>query len=102
MSFANTGSDCPEALIASISDFMLDLIEVDFSVVYSLKKEGIKISARSVGRLDAGKITNKALSGIGSGGGHEVMAGGFVPLKDGEKDIDAVISDIQERFMRTM
>lgn len=77
---------------------MLDLIEVDFSVVYSLKKEGIKISVRSMGKYNAGRITNKALSGIGCGGGHEVMAGGFVPLKEGERDIDAVIGDIQERF----
>lgn len=102
VSFANTGSNCPEALIASISDFMLDLIEVDFSVVYSLKKEGIKISVRSMGKYNAGRITNKALSGIGCGGGHEVMAGGFVPLKEGERDIDAVIGDIQERFLRAM
>ena len=102
VSFANTGSNCPEALIASISDFMLDLIEVDFSVVYSLKKEGIKISVRSMGKYNAGRITNKALSGIGCGGGHEVMAGGFVPLKEGERDIDVVIGDIQERFLRAM
>ena len=102
VSFANTGSNCPEARIASISDFMLDLIEVDFSVVYSLKKEGIKISVRSMGKYNAGRITNKALSGIGCGGGHEVMAGGFVPLKEGERDIDAVIGDIQERFLRAM
>ena len=30
------------------------------------------------------------------------MAGGFVPLKEGEWDIDAVIGDIQERFLRAM
>ena len=35
ISFADTGEDCPEALIASVSDFMLALVEVSFSVVYS-------------------------------------------------------------------
>ena len=57
ISFADTGRDCPEALIASVSDFMLALVEVSFSVVYSRKKEGIKISVRSERpTLDAGKI----------------------------------------------
>lgn len=42
ISFADTGRDCPEALIASVSDFMLALVEVSFSVVYSRKKKGSK------------------------------------------------------------
>ena len=54
ISFADTGENCPEALIASVSDFMLALVEVTFSVVYSRKEEGIKISVRSEGpSLDA-------------------------------------------------
>ena len=61
-----TGRDFPEALIASVSDFMLALVEVSFSVVYSRKKEGIKISVRSERpTLDAGKIISKALKGSG-------------------------------------
>lgn len=99
LSFANTGCDCPEGLIASISDFMLDLIEVDFSVVYSLKKDGIKLSVRSSGLLDAGKITNEALKGLGSGGGHASMAGGFVPIDGDSSDADRKIADIEDRFL---
>ena len=30
------------------------------------------------------------------------MAGGFVPLKEEKRDIDAIIGDIQERFLRAM
>ncbi len=44
ISFADTGEDCPEALIASVSDFMLALVEVSFSVVYSRRGDGIKLS----------------------------------------------------------
>lgn len=98
VSFANTGSDCPEALIATISDFMLNLIEVNISVVYSLKKEGIKLSIRSTGEYDAGKLTNAALEGIGGGGGHASMAGGFVPVKSNQ-DIEQLIAEIQDRFL---
>ena len=98
VSFANTGSDCPEALIATISDFMLNLIEVNISIVYSLKKEGIKLSIRSTGEYDAGKLTNAALEGIGGGGGHASMAGGFVPV-NGNQDIEQLIEEIQDRFL---
>ena len=41
--------------------------------------------------LDAGKITAEALQGIGNGGGHAAMAGGFVPFTG--SDGKAVIFD---------
>lgn len=100
VSFANTGYNCPEALIASISDFMLDLVEVDFSVVYSIKDDGIKLSVRSLGLINAGVIANRALAGFGSGGGHASMAGGFVPFGDtGHEDIESITGHIEERFL---
>lgn len=100
ISFANTGYNCPEALIASISDFMLDLVEVNFSVVYSIKDDGIKLSVRSMGMVNAGTVTNRALAGIGGGGGHAAMAGGFVPFEAGGKsDIISLIGLIEERFL---
>mgnify|MGYP004500040747 FL=1 len=103
ISFADTGENCPEALIASVSDFMLALVEVTFSVVYSRKEEGIKISVRSEGpALDAGKIISAALKGIGSGGGHATMAGGFVPFQGTEREEDLLVQDIRERFINVI
>lgn len=103
ISFANTGKDCPEALIASISDFMLDLEEVTFSVVYSIKADGIKISVRSVPNgYDAGILTSKALKDIGTGGGHETMAGGFVPFSDKNQSVNLIITKIESRFIKTV
>lgn len=103
VSFANTGSNCPEALIANISDFMLALSEVDFSVVYSLRPDGIKLSVRnSIPGVDAGKITNQALQGIGNGGGHASMAGGFVSFQENNMDEEILIASIQERFLQLL
>ncbi len=103
ISFADTGENCPEALIASVSDFMLALVEVTFSVVYSRNEEGIKISVRSEGpSLDAGKIISAALKGIGSGGGHATMAGGFVPFQGTEREEDLLVQDIRERFINVI
>lgn len=98
VSFAYVGSECPETLIAQICDFTLELVEVEFSVVYSLKKDGVKISIRSERKeLDAGKIVQRALKGIGNGGGHASMAGGFVPLKEmGEWE---AVEEIKDRFI---
>lgn len=103
ISFADTGRDCPEALIASVSDFMLALVEVTFSIVYSRKKEGIKLSVRSEKpTLDAGKIISKALKGIGNGGGHAAMAGGFVPFAGTDLEAEMMIKNIRERFMNVI
>ena len=104
ISFSNVGHNCPEALIASISDFMLQLKEVDFSVVYSYKRDGIKISVRSeASQFDAGLITKNALAGLGGGGGHQSMAGGFIPFENFTKLKKITLNEtsdiIQKRFL---
>lgn len=78
--FAVIPFDCPDALIAIISDFILSLDVVDVSIVYAVRKDGLKFSVRSeVDEVDAGELVEKALDGYGGGGGHKTMAGGFVP-----------------------
>lgn len=69
---------CPDALIAMISDFILALDIIEFSVIYAVRGDGFKFSVRSeLPELHAGKIVHDALSSVGSGGGHARMAGGF-------------------------
>lgn len=101
ISFTNTGINCPEALIANISDFMLSLSEVSLSIVYSLRNDGIKLSLRSDNTsYDAGQIINLALKGIGNGGGHSTMAGGFVECNlDNGKSTRMFIAQIEERII---
>lgn len=83
ISFAYIGYNCSDALVAVISDFLLDIAEISFAVAYSIKEDGIKISVRSDGEYEnAGLITMTALENIGTGGGHSAMAGGFIPYSD--------------------
>lgn len=97
ISFANTGHNCPEALIATISDFMLDISEVSISIVYSYKEDGIRLSVRcDRGIYDAGIITNEALKLVGRGGGHAAMAGGFIPYQS-ESDVNSY--DVETLFI---
>ena len=103
ISFANTGNHCPEPLIASISDFMMLIAGVNLCIVYSIKVDGIKISVRSDnGYFDAGRLTNEALKGIGSGGGHPSMAGGFVPFTENRGKVEKIIEKIENNFIDTV
>ncbi len=72
---------CPDALIAMISDFILALDIIEFSVVYARRGDGFKFSVRSeIPEYHAGKIISTALKSVGSGGGHASMAGGFAEV----------------------
>lgn len=107
ISFANAGFNCPEALIASVSDFMLELKEVEFSVVYTFRENGIKLSIRSEDTsYDAGIITSRALANLGGGGGHASMAGGYIPYSCIEghtkDDVDQISAIIIDRFVREL
>lgn len=98
--FAKIPFDCPDALIAIISDFILSLDVVTVSVIYATRVDGIKFSVRSeVEDTDAGQTTNEALKGVGNGGGHKAMAGGFIPAENIPllgTDIDY---EIEKRFL---
>lgn len=104
--FACAGYECKESLIAAICDFTLTLDGINLSIVYSPKKDGIKLSIRSGGKYLSGVMTVKALKGIGTGGGHDNMAGGYVPygkeegVKVSEADIVRLEREIKERFLK--
>lgn len=99
--FAEIPFDCPDALIAMVSDFILDLNIVEFAVIYATREDGLKFSVRSeLSILDAGKIVAKALKEIGDGGGHALMAGGFVPRTNIEKMGHLQRYEIEQRFVR--
>lgn len=94
---------CPDALIAILSDFILALIEVDVAVVFSIRKDGVKLSVRSEDPdIHAGNLLHDALEGIGSGGGHAAMGGGLIGrdhLPEGGRYISEFVRDL---FLKTL
>ena len=97
--FAWIPLDCPDSLIAIISDFILSLNVVDISVVYAVRKDGIKFSVRSERKdVDAGKTVAAVLKNYGSGGAHQEMAGGFIPRENLDR-VDGMHARIEEAFM---
>ena len=93
--------DCPDALIAIISDFILSLDVVTVSVIYAVRSDGIKFSVRSVIKsVNAGNMISMVLKGIGSGGGHSTMAGGFIPKENVEALGDDINYEIETIFLK--
>ena len=79
MGFVHIPFDCPDGLIASVSNFILALDAVEIAVVYAERGRGLKFSVRSeLSDINAGQLINLALRDIGNGGGHMTMAGGLV------------------------
>ena len=91
---------CPDALIATLADFILDLDEVDVVVVISVREDGLKLSVRSeIEEVHAGYLIHDAIADIGNGGGHASMAGGFIPMVNVEP-MGAYFEDaMREKFM---
>ena len=73
---------------------------VDLAIVYAVRKDGVKFSVRSeIRAIDAGSLVHSVLEEYGNGGGHQAMAGGFIPAENLQK-IPAGLCVIEEKFMQ--
>jgi nanoRNase/pAp phosphatase (c-di-AMP/oligoRNAs hydrolase) len=69
-----------DSLLGAASDIAASLASIDTLVAYAVRPEGLKISTRSKSpRIKANDLARFLVAGKGSGGGHEHMAGGFIP-----------------------
>ncbi|MCI8996286.1 MAG: recombinase RecJ, partial [Lachnospiraceae bacterium] len=67
-------------------DLMLEVDAVDTCLVYSVHPFGVKLSVRScVREVKACEMAEFITQGIGSGGGHQEKAGGFIQMELLEK-----------------
>lgn len=99
ISFTYVGDNCSDIILSQICDFMLSVVEIEIAITCSIRKGGIKLSVRSIKKkCDAGYLTHRVLRGIGDGGGHPTMAGGFVPINDGT-DPYALMDEVKRRFI---
>ena len=100
---SNTGYNCPEALIATVADFILQIVGVNVALVYSIKKTGVKLSVRctKMSGIHAGKVMIQVLKNLGTGGGHSAMAGGFVPVGEDADTayVEELLEEIRQRFV---
>ncbi|MDF2803352.1 MAG: phosphoesterase RecJ domain protein [Anaerocolumna sp.] len=97
---AKIGNHYSEAILGSISDFLLTLAEIDITLIYSYRMGGLKFSVRSASpRIDAGKLIKNALINLGDGGGHATMAAGFIPSLQTELEINDMGALVEQRII---
>lgn len=71
--------DCSQELISILADFFLRLREIMVTVIVEAGGDRYHVSVRSRSPdISAGTVIKLALAGIGEGGGHDHMAGGFI------------------------
>lgn len=98
---ANVGNDCSESMLGTVADFLITLTEVDFTLVYSYRAGGLKLSVRSLlEEVDASEVMKVALLRIGDGGGHNTMAAGFIPGLDNEETAMKVAQLVEQRVIK--
>lgn len=77
---------CDPNLLGLISDFLIQVAEINSCVVYNEQDDGYKLSVRSCSKeVHANELARYVTEGIGSGGGHIDKAGGFINRKLYEK-----------------
>lgn len=83
-----------DSLLGTASDIVTTISGVNVVVSYSIRDSGIKFSTRSInGKIKANNLVRFILDGIGFGGGHDSMAGGFLPADkmDDNKNLDTFV-----------
>lgn len=90
----------PDA-VAEIADFMLRHESVTRSMVVGQYEDQIVYSIRfSNNELDAGIIASTIVKGFGTGGGHDLMAGGRIILKKAQTSrIGQICTTLLDRFI---
>jgi len=69
-----------DSLMGAAGDIVISVSGVSIVVSYALRENGIKLSVRSTNKnTKANDLVRFLVEGCGVGGGHDNMAGGFIP-----------------------
>lgn len=81
---------CDPNVLGLISDMVLEVDAIDTCVVFNLQPNGVKLSVRSCDEnVKANELAAKICAGMGSGGGHDMKAGGFLQMGLLSKEYEA-------------
>jgi phosphoglycolate phosphatase len=93
---------CDPNILGFTSDLALQVDNIDVCVVYCRLNDGLKLSVRScVREVMANELVERICRGVGSGGGRNSKAGGFISMdKMGEYDAANPSDFLTERLTR--
>ncbi len=73
---------CDPNILGIISDFVIQVEEINSCIAFNPNSGGYKISVRSCDKeMKANEMAEYICNGIGNGGGHLTKAGGFIAMK---------------------
>lgn len=89
-------------LPAEIADFLIFREKIDLSLVMGVYQHDMYLSLRSLRRrLNSAELIRRILRDYGTGGGHEIMAGGKI-LGISSSEAKSVIKIITKRLLNTL
>ncbi|MFW6107230.1 MAG: DHH family phosphoesterase [bacterium] len=93
--------DSPDT-VSEMADFFLRIEGVRWSLCYGLFDGRLYLSVRTTVRQgNAGHVARAIVDDVGQGGGHEMLAGGQIPLHDTRPEaIENLARNIELRFLR--
>ena len=72
-----------DSLLGAAGDIVISVAGVNIVIAYAIREKGIKLSIRSVNKkIKANDLVKCLTEGCGVGGGHDNMAGGFIPKEN--------------------
>jgi nanoRNase/pAp phosphatase (c-di-AMP/oligoRNAs hydrolase) len=72
-----------DSLLGAAGDIVVSVAGVNISIAYAKRESGIKLSVRSItDRINASELVRFLVEGVGKGGGHDHMSGGFIPREN--------------------
>lgn len=78
--------------VSHSADFLLKMEHIDVVMVYGIVGDLLYISARSWdGQLHIGQLMKNAFQGLGRAGGHPLIGGASIPLKNLPKEFEKTI-----------
>jgi nanoRNase/pAp phosphatase (c-di-AMP/oligoRNAs hydrolase) len=72
-----------DSLLGAASDIVVSVNGINIVVAFVVREKGVKLSVRSVSKkIKANDLVRFIVEGCGVGGGHDNMAGGFIPKEN--------------------
>jgi nanoRNase/pAp phosphatase (c-di-AMP/oligoRNAs hydrolase) len=72
-----------DSLLGAAGDIVVSVAGVNISIAYAKRSNGIKLSVRSITEnINASELVRFLVEGVGKGGGHTHMSGGFIPAEN--------------------
>ena len=72
--------DVNDSLLGAAGDIVISVAGINIVIAYAVRDNGIKLSIRSTSEeVKANDLVRYLVEGCGVGGGHDNMAGGFIP-----------------------